>query len=226
VTASKQTSLIVAAAGLALAAVALVEGFAEVTPYFVGGISPAQRFGAIVSGEFTPADSKWSRDLFLNDCLDVPRSIFALAQPTARRKLLLENCRKHARAIVASVPTLSSAWLVVASASADLGDFGTMRSALAKSTRSAPGLQWLADRRSRLAEQYAPELEATGRADHQSDLRVLVAGAQGADVLAQRYARHSELRELILAAAETAPAGQQRHFFDRVQAHMSAEAFP
>jgi hypothetical protein len=226
VAASKQTSLVIAAAGLVLAAIALVGTFAEATPYFVGGISPAQRFGAIVSGEFTPADSRWSKDLFLKECFEVPRSNFGLVQPTSRRKLLLENCRAQASAIVTSAPTLSNAWLVIASTSADLGDFATMRSALAKSKLSAPGLQWLADRRSGLAERFAVELDAGGRADYESDLRVLVAGVAGADVLAQRYTRHPEWHELILGIAEGATAEQQRHFFARVQAHAAARERP
>ena len=103
------------AAGAVLAGLALTQALAEVKPYFIGGIQPEQRFAVIASGDFEPAYSRWSRNLFLNDCLDVPRTIYGLAQPPARRDALFENCRRHAEAIVATTPTAALGWLDVAS---------------------------------------------------------------------------------------------------------------
>lgn len=224
--ASKQTVIVVTAAGFALAALSFVELVSEVMPYFVGGVSTSQRFAAIVSGDFRPADSRWSRDLFLADCLNVTGSIYAMAQSPARRKALLDNCGAQAAAVAASVPTASNAWLVMAVTASESGDFDTMGVALSKSASSAPGLQWLADRRSKLAESHLAQLGAGSRATYESDLRVLAAGRVGVDVLAQRYVRREDLGDAITKAVETASAAQQKLFVERVKFHTEAELRP
>lgn len=218
---TKPTIIIVAAAGMLLGAASFAETYAEVTPYLAGGISPASRFTAIASGDLGPADSHWSKDLFLKDCLEVPRSIFGLAQPVARRRLVLVNCRNQAQAVLASAPTLSSAWLVLATTSAGLGDFVTMRKALAASKASAPRLQWLADRRSALAERHSAELDDAAHKDYADDIGVLAAGRDGVDVLAYRYVRRPKDREFYAGIVEAAGTGQQRFFLDRVKSYLS-----
>ena len=120
VAASRQTAIAVVVAGGILAVASFAEAYAEITPYFASGVADTQRFDALATGAFVPADSKWSRDLYLDDCLNVPSSIYALAQPSASRKRLLQACRDHAGRIVASAPTMSSAWLVLATTSAAL----------------------------------------------------------------------------------------------------------
>ena len=218
--ASRLTAITIAASGAVLAVTALTQVVAEVTPYFVGGVSPAQRFAVIASGDFAPAGSRWSRELFLNDCIDVPRTIYALAQPSARRQSFLENCRKHAEAIVAAAPTASSAWLVVAASSADLDDMHAMLPALTMSGRTAPALEWLADRRSRLAEQHFEQLDQTALSRYRDDIAVLATGRQGVAVLAQRYARSADRRDIYTQAIEDTGSWQQHRFVALVRQEM------
>lgn len=221
--ASRLTALAVAAAGAALALTAFSQTVAEVTPYFVGGIQPAQRFAVIASGDFVPAGSRWSRELFLNDCIDVPRTVYGLAQPPARRDAFLDTCRKHAREIAAATPTASSAWLVIATSSGDLDDLEAMLPALAASARTAPALEWLADRRSRLAEQHYAQLDAAALADYRKDIAVLASGRQGIAVLAQRYARAPQHRDLYAQAVEDTGSWQQQRFVALVRQQMAGQ---
>jgi len=218
---TKLTVIILAAAGALLAAASFAETYSEVTPYLAGAISPASRFAAITSGDLVPADSHWSKDLYIKDCLEVPRSIYGLAQPVARRRLLLVTCRNAAQEILTTAPTMSGAWLVLASTSAELGDFGTMRSALARSKKTAPKLQWLADRRSALVERHADEADAATRAGYADDIAVLAAGRAGIEVLAYRYARRAQDRDFYAGIVEAAAPGQQRLFLDRAKVYLS-----
>lgn len=217
VASSRLTAFAMVAAGAALAGIGLSGALAEVAPYFNSGIQPEQRFAALAAGEFVPAASRWSRNLFLNDCLDVPRSTYGLAQPPEQRDVLFETCRREAQAIVASTPTASSAWLVIAVASGGLGDYEAMLPALALSRRTAPNLQWYADRRSRLAEAHFDHLDQTALADYRADLATLAAGRAGVAVLAQRYVRQPEHREAYQQAVEAAGPGQQQVFLDAVR---------
>lgn len=210
-----------AVAGALLAGASTSQAFGEIVPYFASGVGDRQKFDAIVGGAFEPASSKWSRDLYLGDCIDVPQSIYALAQPPAARQRMLEACNNNARKVVRSTPNASNAWLVLALTSAELKDFATMRSALAMSRRTAPYLQWLADRRSRVAETHAAELDDAARADYEADIAVLALGNTGLKVLAQRYVRNEQLRETYVRIIDSASAGAKRRFLAAVRAEMT-----
>ncbi|MBN9316197.1 MAG: hypothetical protein J0I99_10690 [Devosia sp.] len=210
--ANKQTAIAVVVVGGILALASLAEAYAEITPYFLGGIGAPQRFRALVTGAFIPGDSRWSRDLYLDECLDVPSAIYALAQPTASRRRLLLNCSDNAGRIVASAPTTSSAWLVLAMTAAERRDYSAMRQALAMSKRTAPKLQWLADRRTQLVEAHPDQVDAAGRAVYEDDLAVLATGRMGIEVLAQRYVRRADLRDTYTRILELAPPDRQRAF--------------
>lgn len=212
----KQTAIAIVVAGAVLAAVSFVGACGEITPYLASGVTDSRRFEALASRAFTPADSKWSRDLYIQDCLHIPSTIHGLAQPTASRARLLLNCRDNARRIVEAAPTMSNAWLALAVVSADLHDYASMRQALAMSSQTAPNLQWLADRRSRLAEEHPGEIEDANRADYESDISVLASGELGVAVLAQRYARWPQLRETYIRILETLPPDRRRAFLSRV----------
>jgi hypothetical protein len=220
--ATKSTAIAMAAAGAILAAASIAQAFGEVVPYFASGVGDRQKFEAIITGAFEPAASKWSRDLYLDDCMEVPRSFFALAQPAAMRDRMLAACNANARQIVQSTPNASNAWVVLAATSAELNDFATMRTALGMSKRTGPNLQWLADRRTRVAEAYAAELDDAGRADYESDIAVLASSNLGRALLAQRYARNDDLRETYIRVLDAAPADQKRSFLSAVRKELAS----
>lgn len=205
-----------------MAAVSAAEAVGEIMPYVASGVGSQQRLDALLSKSFEPASSKWSRDLYLDDCIEVPRTFVARAQPASVRKRMLGICLQTAQRLTQATPASSKAWLVVATTSAELGDLVTMRSALVMSKRTAPNIQWYADRRSRLYEANPSELDATTRGDYESDLAVLAAGEEGIKVLAQRYARRPELRDTYIRIVETASPGQKQAFLNRVKVELAS----
>jgi hypothetical protein len=206
-----------AVAGAVLAAVGLTQSFGEITPYFAAGIGMQQRFGAVVAGGYQPGDSLWSKDLFLADCLDVPRGIYALAQPPARHLEFAGKCRVVSSMVVAAMPTYSTAWLVFASSSLALDDPAGFRSGLLESSRTGANVHWLAERRSALAAAHLDLLDDAGRAAYRRDLEALTGSSVGLEVLAGRYVSDAAQREIITEVVETAPAARQRAFVGRVR---------
>jgi hypothetical protein len=211
-----------ATAGALLAVASISQAVGEIVPYFASGVGDRQKFEAIVTGAFEPAASKWSRDLYMDDCIEVPRSFFALAQPPAMRKRMLMACNTNAREVVRSTPNASNAWVVLAATSAEFQDFATMRSALAISKQTAPNLQWLADRRTWVVEAYPGELDDAGQADYESDIAVLASGKVGMAVLAQRYARNEAVRDTYIRVLDKAPPDRKRHFLSAIRAEMAS----
>lgn len=207
----------IAIAGAALAVAGLAESFGEISPYLMAGIGPDQRFAAMIEGRYRPGDSRWSKDLFLADCLDLPHSIFALVQPPSRQEAFAHRCQEVARAAAAEMPTYSAAWLVVAGSAATLGDPAALRSALITSADTAPAVHWLAERRSALAATHIDLLDEAARTAYHRDLAALASSHAGLDVLAARYAHDPAQRAIITQVVEAAPVSMQQAFLDRVR---------
>jgi len=204
-------------AGAALLAAGILQSAGEIAPYFTGGFSPAQRFGAVIVGTYEPGPSLPSKTLFFADCIEVPRSLFARAQPAKRRHAFDQRCHDAALAAAAEMPTFSDAWLVLASTSAALGDTDGLRSGLVASQRVAPDVHWLAEQRVALAAQNAAELDDPARAAYRADLTTLFDSRGGAEVLATRYLANHEEQELILEIGETVAPSMQQRFLDEVR---------
>ena len=78
--AQRATAILLFLCGIGLAAFSASQASGELAPYLMGGVRPEQRYSSILSGQVTPAASRWSRDLFALDCLDVPRTVYGLLQ--------------------------------------------------------------------------------------------------------------------------------------------------
>jgi len=202
-------------AGLALAAAGVAEGMGEIAPHLSAATGPGQRFAAIAAGAYLPGDSRWSRDLFLTDCLDLPATTMARVQPPARQAAFAKTCRTVAQAAVATIPTNSAAWLVLTASS--LGHPVAFRASLLASARTAPDVHWLAERRSALAAAHPDLLDDTSNAAWRRDLAALTGSYPGLDVLAARYTHDATQREAIIAVVEATPPDRQRAFLDRVR---------
>ena len=212
-----RTEIVFVVAGAALLAAGMLQSAGEIAPYFNGGFNQAQRFGAVVAGSYEPGASLSSKTLFLADCLDVPRSLFAKAQPARRRHAFDQACYDVARIAAAEMPTYSDAWLVLASTSIALGDVEGFRTGLVASQRVAPDVRWLNEQRVALDAQYADKLDDAARAAYRSDLTALFDSPGGARVLATHYLANQAEQELIIEIGETVPPNMQRRFLDRVR---------
>ena len=203
---------------LALVGLAGREAYREALPYFVAGPSFDSRFAALASGKLTPANSIWSQNMYLNDCLDVLDSLFARVQPTSNQHAFFSQCRDAALTLTAQSPTYGEAWIVVAATSVALGDFERFRQALRAAHLAAPSVHWQADRRQTLAARHLDQIDGHGLADLDSDFRTLLNSGTGTAALAARYSVTPELRERITATVETAPPDLQRRFLAAVKA--------
>jgi hypothetical protein len=168
---------------------------------FWSSATDAARFAAIASGAMTPGTSLFAKDRYFSDCLDLPASLYARAQPSNRRTAFFAACAAAARNVTAAMPTYARAWLALA-----VTDVG----ALDRARATAPEVAWLADRRLLLGLQH--ELEPT------RDIAVLLASTAGTRALAAHYLAMPERRELFLSVAEQAPPDQQRRFLSAIKA--------
>ena len=212
-----RTALAVVVCGAVLAGFGVIETAREVGPYLNAGVRDEQRFGAVIAGNYLPAASSMSKDLVVSDCVAVPKTIFARAQPTARQAEFATRCRDIARAVVAEVPTFSAGWLALATASAKLGDLAGVSSGLVASQRTGADVHWLGERRVDLAVQHMDLLDDTAKAAYRLDLASLFDSPGGAEVLATRYLGNPAEQAIILDVGETVPASLQRRFLNKVR---------
>jgi len=212
-----RTDFVFVTSGGALFAAGLLLSAGEIAPFFSGGANEAQRFGAVVAGTYEPGTSLFSKNLFFSDCMSIPDSLFAKAQPTKRRQSFSQKCYDAARVATATMPTYADAWLVLADTALSLGDLDGFRSGLTASQRVAPDVHWLGEQRVVLAAENADKLDDPARAAYRLDLAALFGSPGGAKVLATRYLSHQEEQELILQIGETMPANIQRRFLGAVR---------
>jgi hypothetical protein len=204
-------------AGVGLLAAGFLASVGEITPYFTGGFGTAQRFGAVVAGSYQPGESRFSKSLFFADCLDVPRSLFAKAQPPIRRHAFEQRCNEFARVATAQMPTYSEAWLVLSSTAVALDDLDGFRAGFAASQRTGADVHWLSEQRVALAAQHMDQLDDPAKAAYRLDLTSLFDSRGGVEVLATRYLANPGEQQIILEVGETVPASMQQRFLDKVR---------
>lgn len=216
------TAIVLIVVGAALAGFGLSESGAEFSPYLVAGYATKERFAAISADLVEPGDSRWSKDLIVEDCLRIAGSLFARAQPPARRAAFLDNCRRHASGMTSEMPTYSAGWLAKSVASALLSDFPDFNQSLIASQMSAPSVGWLLEQRVNLAVGHRDYLSTEATTAYHADLMALFSTDKGRSVLASLYVAHSEERDTIIGIGEQAPVAAQQDFLDRVRQLVSA----
>lgn len=191
-------------------------GYREALPYFSSGIEDAERFSALAEGPPTPGPSIASERLVLDVCVRTIASIYGRLQSATRKATVNDNCRKAADAAVRVNPSSSYAWYVGALASGLTGDIAGMNMRLLRSQQTGPSEQWIAELRVPLAEDHLGQLAPEVRANHDRDLRMLVASSRGISSIAGRYVDEAGFRERITAIVEAMPEEDQRRFVSRV----------
>jgi hypothetical protein len=193
-------------------------GVREASPYFNGGIEDAERFASLVAKVPAPGPSIASERLVLDNCVRTISSLYARLQPSARKAEVSTNCLKAADTIAKQNPSSSYAWYVGALTSALTHDTPGLNARLLQSQETGATEQWIAELRVPLAEDHLADLTPDVRANHDRDLRMLVATVRGIDSIAERYVGQTDFRERITAIVETMPEGDQRRFVSQVGA--------
>lgn len=211
--ATRQTIMVLS---LALVGAGTWVGFREASPYFNNGIEDVERFSSLANKEPSPGPSIASGRLVLDNCVYTVSSVYARLQPAARKAGAIDNCLKAADAITRSNPSSSYAWYVGALTAGMAGDITGMNERLLKSQLTGPTEQWIAELRVPLAEDHLAELAPDVRANHDRDLRMLVASTRGIASIAGRYVAEAHFRDRITAIVETMSEADQRRFVSKV----------
>lgn len=193
-------------------------GWREAAPYFNGGIEDTERFASLATRAPSPGLSIASERLVLDNCVRTIFSVYARLQPSGRKAEVNDNCLTAADAIAKRSPSFSYAWYVGALTSALNRDIAGMNARLLQSQVTAPTEQWIAELRVNLAEDHLVELTSAVRANHDRDLRMLVATVRGITSIADRYVGQADFRDRITAIVDTMPEDDQRRFVSVVGA--------
>ena len=174
-------------------------------------------YDRIASGGAEIGLSAYSKKQILKSCHYGLTSQLALVRPAAEVRKFASECRDKAAAIVASMPTNSFGWLIIAVASGTLGDKQTMNTALVRSQAAGPREQWITELRVRLAEDNYGNLDETARSANQRDLALLAESDRGVRTIAGRYVNDPHFRERITTVVSALPNDVQKRFLWSVQ---------
>ncbi len=201
----------------ALALGGLATAYEEIESFAAGGMTPAARFAALGDTGARWAPSLLSKRLVLDTCLEAINGPYGKLQPGESRRIVIENCRTSADAIVSETPSLSFGWFVGALAAASLGDTGGFNTRVRNSQITGPAEQWVAELRIKLVEDNYASAAPDVLTRHHADLRLLVASPRGISSIADRYANMPDFRGRIAAIVETLPEADQARFVAEVR---------
>ena len=207
----------VLAGGLVLGAAGAVTAYQEFEVFAAGGLSPADRFAALVQGSYHAAPSILGKRLVLDACLEATNGFFGMMQPGADRTAMLEHCRAEADRIAAEVPSYAFAHLIGALAAAKLGDADGFNRRMLQAQITAPNELWVAELRVPVVEDQIANISPEVLARQEADLRLMVASNRGVASISERYIHEPDFRERITAIVETMPEAEQRKFISRVR---------
>lgn len=216
-----KTGFIIGIVSAGLLGIAGYEVYREVAPFFLSGLSTSQKYASLAADIVRPGQSLVSKSIYLDDCLDVSRSVYGRTQPTKTRASFIATCRGTAAAIVRQTPTHAGAWLVSAALAEDDGDLAAVNQGLAEARRMAPNVHWLAEERAQIAERNYDALDGANRAGEAADLASLALSQPGLEALAQLYRTYPAARDRLVTAVSSAPPGAQKDFLDLVKATLA-----
>jgi hypothetical protein len=134
--------------------------------------------------------------------------------PTPDWRAALETCQAQANLVTQRWPTDARAWLLFASTSRELGEAAGFAGALRQSQLLAPEVQWLAERRMKLADKTA----YVGDYSYADDVLALLDSDIGARVVAASWvAGDGAQRARIASAAELAALPLRQRLLDKIR---------
>lgn len=188
--------------------------------------SPAERFSRLEHGTARGGLSTFKNRVVLLDCLEALEDIYGRAQPTVRRKAVMNHCHTLALEIAHWEPLHSLAWLVSSSASGGLGKQGAFNHALAMSQHTAPGALWLARSRTYLVEQYYEDLNVKTRSAARKDFTLLMKNLSGRRYLAHQYVSSPAFRARMKNFLNTQETDDLHRFVNSVRTEMALRNLP
>ena len=188
------------------------------------GYAAPSRFLALASVTDPASAPGWSlrsQMNFMLECDAAMRGYLSLEMRYAgveARDRIVDICADAAETLVQVVPTNGFAYAVQAATAAVEEDWPAMNAALVVSASVTPHEQWIAEARSRLAEEHYARLDPAARAAHDDDLELLVRTRQGVASIARRYVARADFRERIVSVVERMEAADQSRFLYNIRA--------
>jgi hypothetical protein len=190
----------------------------EIGPFLnMDVLTERQQSGFDGSRELYYGYSSKSKFIVLNDCLNGIYALKSDKAPLRTVRSFAQKCSEVADEIVAVMPTHSHAWLVKASASAELFENKNFNDSLRQSRLTGPNELWIAKMRLDLAERNRTILEPQTVASINGDLVMMAGNQDGSSALAQRYLANPDFRNRIVPLIETLPNGVQSRFIQNIK---------
>lgn len=189
----------------------------ELTPYTTSRATATSRLMELAGGGTDYGLSTSSRELVLADCRGAMVSLAARVQTSAVRRALSEKCLATSDGLAAEQPTFSVAWLTGAVAAAQLEDWDGFKMRLARSLRSGPVEQWVAEMRVSIAEENYDRLTDELKAGNAADMLLLTHTDPGLLILGRLYLMSPASRERITAIVDGTDEVTREKFSRRVR---------
>lgn len=194
----------------------------EAMPYVATGGTLEHRLATLEQGVVPIGLSLPARQLLLEDCAAVSRSIYGRTLRADRRAELLGACARAAARITADTPTHGYGWYVGALMEVERGDRSAFNIQLERAYQTAPTEQWLAELRADLVESHLDQVEPANLDSHVRDLTLLVRSQRGVRTIANRYLRVPAFRERITRIVELLPVADQKRFLANIRQQIHA----
>ena len=220
----KYSGLLILVAGVCTALLGAYGIYAESAPLLRGGTNAFTRLNVMSDGSEPLGLSLLSQNYALRDC---QVALKAIDSPTVRlqgndfQARLPALCSGIASQVLTDTPAHGQAHLILAMASARMGDLVAMDTHLRQSQALAPSETRYADPRSALAGANVAALSEDGLARYQSDLLLMLRSQSGVWTLAQRYIDSDVLRPEVTNLLPLLTPNQQSRFLGAVNQMIS-----
>lgn len=197
----------------------------EGASYLNGGTTRLSRLAARPQSGAPVGLTNLTQQSALLDCEKALRSFGTLEmkyQGPEFENGLASRCLDIANAVTAKSPVNSFAWMIAASASAQMKDWPAFNDSLGASAATGPYEGWVARLRIGLAEDNYDRLSTAMKTSHDHDLALLVSSWKAVPAIASRYVRDEAFRERMAAVLKSAPPADQKRFISSVNSAITA----
>lgn len=208
--------LLLVITGLGLAAGGVWAGQRELAMFAMDRSSPGARMDSILATPALPPSIESRREI-LNQCSVLVFSTYARARGEAAMGELVGHCAALAEQATSSDGANSLAWSLRARTAGLSGEFDAMNQALALSFATGRSEQWLADSRFATGEKFRSQLSAETSANHEADIRLMLASNLAIETLVREYLAKPDFRDRLVDLVDTLPEDAQRAFLGDVR---------
>ncbi len=178
--------------------------------------SQAVQYDGIMSLSAMPPSITSQRDVALM-CGTLLYSFYPATRGDGGQSALQQQCRKLVADSAKGNGADPLGWSTLARTYGLAGDYAAMNDALMKSFATGPNEQWLSVNRFVTAEKFWAELTPETRANHETDIRLMLTSLRAIDTLVLNYLASPDFAERLVTIVQTMPDNVQRRFVSHVR---------